>query len=149
MKWQASLKIWRETRGIGAQPFETYLKMMEEERDEFKVAIAEGEWDEVIDAICDQIVLTENQASNGDYQGELEDHIDVLFGRLKEFGVIPELAMKQCLKEITSRKQDPTQATKWETQGGNTTGEKWQKDRNQDPDTLYTANYKLAKIRPI
>jgi len=53
--------------------------------------------------------------------------------------------MEETVAEISSRKQDPEQALKWKIQGGNITGEKWQKNRNQYPSTLYKANYIIAK----
>lgn len=62
------------------------------------------------------------------------DTIVFLINSLAQSGYNPELAMLETLKEISSRQGsiDPT------------TG-KWEKDRSQDPSTLYTANYDLAK----
>lgn len=62
------------------------------------------------------------------------DLIVVAAGAIYQQGYNPELAMLETLKEISSRQGsiDPT------------TG-KWEKDRSQDPSTLYTANYDLAK----
>ena len=62
------------------------------------------------------------------------DIIVFLINSLAQSGYNPELAMLETLKEISSRQGsiDPT------------TG-KWEKDRSQDPSTLYTANYDLAK----
>jgi hypothetical protein len=54
--------------------------------------------------------------------------------------------MDECLREISSRKQDTNQKLKWEAQDGSL-GEKWQKDLNQNPDTLYKADYKKCRIK--
>jgi len=54
-----------------------------------------------------------------------------------------ESVMKETVKEIGSRQQDPEQKAKWEQSGSN--GEKWQKNRSQDPSTLYKADYSKCK----
>lgn len=62
------------------------------------------------------------------------DLIVVAAGAIFQQGYNPELVLAETVKEISSRQGsiDPT------------TG-KWEKDRSQDPSTLYTANYDLAK----
>lgn len=52
----------------------------------------------------------------------------------------PCMALFETAHEINSRKQDPEQAKHWEP------GDKWQKDRNQDPATLYKADYDKCKL---
>lgn len=62
------------------------------------------------------------------------DIIVVAVGSLHKLGYDPGLALSETLKEIHSR------------QGSiNTDTGKWEKDRNQDPNTLYKADYALAK----
>ena len=148
MKWEASLKIWRDTRGIQAQPEDVFEGMIAEERQEYIDATEAEDWDEQVDAICDQVVLTSNHLNFNPDRVDLQERLsDLLKSDLPNLGVVPDLAMKQTLKEISSREQDPAQATRWQIDGGNITGEKWQKDRNQDPATLYKANYDLAKAK--
>jgi vacuolar-type H+-ATPase subunit H len=48
--------------------------------------------------------------------------------------------LKECLKEISSREQDPDQKI-----NGRKPGEKWLKDKNQDKSTLYKANYERCR----
>lgn len=88
--------------------------MLYEELQEFVTAYAEGNTPEIIDALCDIVVLA--------------------VGAMHKLGYDPHEALVQTVLEITSRKGsfDPT------------TG-KWQKDLNQDPLTLYKANYNSAK----
>ncbi len=88
--------------------------MLSEELQEFYTAYAEGDEYEMLDALCDLIVV----ATGGIYK----------------LGYSPKLALAQTVKEITSR-----QGTFNEDTG------KWEKDRNQDPDTLYKADYSLAR----
>lgn len=62
------------------------------------------------------------------------DIIVVATGALYKLGYDPEKALQETLKEITSR------------QGKiNFTTGKWEKDSNQDPNTLYTADYDKTK----
>ncbi len=150
MKWQSSLKIWREDRGITQQPNSVYQEMMDSEKLEFRDAVIADDWHEQVDAVCDQLVLTENHINLIDqddlvYLDQLLVTAINLVTELTDLGVVPDLAMKQTLKEISSREQSPEQAAKWKEQGGNITGEKWQKDPNQDPATLYKADYNLTK----
>lgn len=91
-----------------------YNMLLEELDKEFFPAVVQGNEYEQVDALCDIIV--------------------VATGALWKLGYEPDLALKQTIKEITSRKGSFNQATG-----------KWQKDVNQDPSTLYKANYNLAK----
>ena len=146
MKWQASLKVWRNERNMSLQTTEVYDSMMAEEQLEYTNAIKQNDTHEIIDAICDQIVLTENQRAltpDPDLQATYQQLIDTKLDELVELGLIPDLAMKQTLKEISSRKQCPEQAKSW-----NPSIDKRRKDPNQDPSTLYRANYNLAKTKP-
>lgn len=61
------------------------------------------------------------------------------------FEVYPDEVMLETYYEISRRLQDPKQKKKWDKDP--TIVEKWQKDKNQDPETLYKANYNNAKIR--
>lgn len=72
-------------------------------------------------------------------QPTVDDFCDIIVvcaGAIYQQGYNPELAMMETVKEISSRQGsiDPT------------TG-KWEKDRSQDPSTLYTANYDLSKYK--
>lgn len=109
---------------------------------------------EFVDSYCDRYVfgvgfLAKSYINNQPIEGQLLEYY-------QEFTKIPNIVkdlgfdfvkcMDECLKEISSRKQDPDQKLKWEAQGGSL-GEKWQKDLNQNPDTLYKADYKKCKIK--
>ena len=66
-------------------------------------------------------------------QPTVDDFCDIIVvcaGAIYQQGYNPELAMMETVKEISSRQGsiDPT------------TG-KWEKDRSQDPSTLYSADY--------
>lgn len=49
----------------------------------------------------------------------------------------------EVFQEIDSRQQDPLQKLQWEEVGA---FGKWQKDKNQDKSTLYTANYSKCRL---
>ena len=63
------------------------------------------------------------------------DLIVVATGAIHKLRYDPNVAMEETYYEINSRKGSV-----------NSTG-KWQKDPNQDPSTLYKANYTLAKYK--
>ena len=69
----------------------------------------------------------------------LDDIIVVATGALFKLGIDPDLSMLETLTEIESRRQNPIQADNWLRNGSN--GEKWLKDKNQCPETLYQADY--------
>lgn len=62
------------------------------------------------------------------------DIIVVAVGALFKLGYNPETALQETVKEILSRKGTLNPITG-----------KWQKDRAQDPTTLYKADYTVAK----
>lgn len=64
--------------------------------------------------------------------------IDLSNRALELLGYCPYKCMVECIKEISSRMQDPIQAAVWAETGP--VG-KWEKDKKQDPSTLYIANY--------
>ena len=88
--------------------------MLEEELQEFYAAASKEDSNEMLDALCDIIV--------------------VATGAIHKMGYNPELALVETVKEITSRQGSFNEETG-----------KWQKDRNQDPSTLYKACYSNAK----
>lgn len=65
---------------------------------------------------------------------DLCDIIVVAVGTLNKLGYDPTLALEETVKEISSRKGAFNESTG-----------KWQKFVNQDPDTLYKANYDTCK----
>jgi len=88
--------------------------MLLEELQEFFEAYANDDQYEMLDALCDIIV--------------------VATGAIYKMGYEPELALQETVKEITSRQGAFNEETG-----------KWQKDRNQDPSTLYKANYQNTR----
>ena len=63
---------------------------------------------------------------------------------IEQLGYSVSLVMKETIKEISSRKQDPEQAENWAINGPSG---KWMKDKNQASETLYKAQYKLCKAK--
>jgi len=79
--------------------------------------------EEKIDAYCDLIVFSINA-------------IELL-------GYDAKVAMKETIKEISSRKQNPAQQTIWLKWGYDNT--KWEKWKEQPKEELYKANYFKCK----
>ena len=76
----------------------------------------------------------------------LDDIILIAAESLLELKYQPVLTLKQVVKAITSRNQDPIQAQAWAT-GNRQPGEKLKKDPNQDPETLYKADFSTCKFK--
>ena len=74
---------------------------------------------------------------------ELWEEYKTIPKRVKSLGYCFRKAMKECLAEINSREQDPQQAKDWAENGASS---KWQKRLDQNPDTLYKADYSKALL---
>ncbi len=119
MKWKQSLTKWRENRRI-TKPLDDFEGAIESEVDEYTVANTANDSHEKVDACGDIIVFAANQ--------------------LALLGYDVDLVMKEVIKEISSRNQNPAQAARdWSE-------EKWEKDQEQDPDTLYKADFSRSKL---
>lgn len=139
--------------------------MMTEEEHEYESALKADDWNEQVDAICDQIVLTVNQAEleldspawGGAYLvTSTEPYVfgkdnrnfflgkrDSLTSKLIELGVVPDLAMKQVVKHISSRVIDPDKEADWNV--GKI--DKWPKWKQQPAETIYEPNYNLCRAK--
>ena len=105
---------------------DTAVAKLKEELQELVDGIATNNTNEIVDALSDTIVIAT--------------------GELTKLKYNPELVLKQTVKEISSRQQDPEQAKAWAA-GNKQPGEKWNKDKSQDPSTLYTADYSTCKFK--
>ena len=105
--------------------FPKALEKLNEELVEFEEGFDKADTHEMIDALADLIVIAA--------------------GEMVKLGFNPELCLKQTVKEITCREQDPEQAIAWAA-GKKELGEKWLKDPKQDPSTIYTADYSTCRL---
>ena len=105
---------WQEERNLTefVAPYEHSLLV--EELQEFYMAYSEDNEHEMVDALCDIIV--------------------VAVGSLNKLGYDPKSALSETLKEINCRVGSVNKSTG-----------KWKKDPNQDPATLYKAEYNSAR----
>lgn len=101
-------------RGLKLFNAKAELLMLEEELQEFKDAFQKNDEHEMVDALCDIIVLAT--------------------GAIHKLGYDPTKALLETTNEIHSRKG-----------AFNESVGKWQKDLNQDPASLYKANYDVAR----
>ena len=108
--------------------FPKALEKLNEELEEFEDGFEKADTHEMIDALADLIVIAA--------------------GEMVKLGFNPELCLKQTVKEITCREQDPVQATAWAA-GKKELGEKWLKDPKQDPSTIYTADYSTCRLHTL
>ncbi len=142
MKHDVELYYWRKQRPSLESNYRVYFQNIIEELleplytkervKEFTKEIVDKYYNEditpasencIIDAICDIQVFSINEIELMNYDNNI--------------------CMDETVKEISSRKQDPVQQEIWFKWGYD--GTKWQKDPNQDKDTLYVAEYKRGK----
>lgn len=105
---------WNLERGLTEFYAPNQYALLEEELHEFYVAYSESNEHEMVDALCDIIV--------------------VATGALYKMGYNPKESLQETIKEISARTGILDVATS-----------KWRKDPNQDPSTLYKANYESAR----
>lgn len=128
-----------------ASELDMYASEAQEEID------ADGDIHEIIDSLCDKFVLFTGALAKSGYANKgLSEAMLVNYEeykkipkRVKSLGYCFRKAMKECLAEINSREQDLEQAKEWAKNGASG---KWQKRLDQNPDTLYKADYTKALI---
>lgn len=128
-----------------ASELDMYASEAQEEID------ADGVIDEIIDSLCDRfVVFTGSLAKSGYANKGLSEAMLINYEefkkipkRVKSLGYCFRKAMKECLAEINSREQDLTQAKEWAENGASS---KWLKNKSQNPDTLYKADYSKALL---
>ena len=119
------VKLNEERYGLTFNP-EKAIEKLEEELQEFKDAVKNNDIHEMIDALTDLRVIA--------------------IGEIRKAGYDPKCTLKETVKEISSRRQDPEQAKRW-ANGEKEDGEKWLKDKSQDKSELYKADYKNCIIK--
>lgn len=116
---------------------------------EAKEEIDEGNIDEIVDSLCDRyVVFTGSLAKSGYANKGLSEAMLINYEERKYLSEQPlgycfRKAMAECLAEINSREQDLEQANDWAENGASL---KWQKRLDQNPDTLYKADYSKCLI---
>lgn len=70
------------------------------------------------------------------------DCIIFLINSLEQDSYNAQMCIEEAISEISSRLQDPNQMKEWALHGASG---KWQKMKDQDPNTLYKANYEKCK----
>lgn len=105
---------WNKERGRTTFNDDTEFDMLDEELEEFTDACLNKNDHEIVDALCDMIVLAT--------------------GAIFKLGYNPTIALSETVKEISSR-----------VGSVNTITGKWEKEPNQDPATLYKADYTMAE----
>jgi predicted HAD superfamily Cof-like phosphohydrolase len=98
--------------------------MLEEELTEYSDARDDSDEAGMVDALADSIVLASNE--------------------LALMGYDVDLVMKQCVKHISARVQDPDQYLDWTVNGPSG---KWQKWKDQPSDSIYEPDYTVCRLK--
>ena len=96
-----------------------------------------------LEQLKEAILITDNQTS---IINLLHDIQLIAAEGLLEIKYQPILVLKQVVRTISSRLQDPIQAQAWAS-GNRQPGEKWKKMANQDPSTLHEADFSTCKFK--
>ena len=96
-----------------------------------------------LEQLKEAILITDNQTV---IVNLLHDISLIAAEGLLELKYQPILVLKQVVREISSRQQDRAQAQAWAS-GNRQPGEKWKKMANQDPSTLYEADFSTCKFK--
>ena len=96
-----------------------------------------------LEQLKEAILITDNQTV---ITNLLHDISLIAAEGLLELKYQPILVLKQVVKTISSRLQDPIQAQAWASDNRQP-GEKWKKMANQDPSTLYEADFSTCKFK--
>lgn len=166
------LQQWREDRNIRESTENDYKANMFEELSKYYRAKDDNER---IDALCDMAIFTINHAELNNVDIDIDFDLEIepinedldfetiekqtLYSMFVDFhleGAIFDVAfflfrhgydfekcMLETIKEISSRRQDPKQFCDWVENGASG---KWLKNQNQDPETLYKADYEMCKL---
>jgi len=121
---QDIVKLNEKRYGLDFNP-EKAIEKLEEELQEFKDAVKDNNEYEMLDALTDIRVIA--------------------IGEIRKMGYDPECTLNETVKEISSRKQDVIQEIRWK-EGDKKPGEKWLKDKWQDSESLYKADFNKCKI---
>jgi len=114
---------WNESRNNVNFDVISEYQMLNEELTEFLTAHNEENEHEMVDALCDIIV--------------------VATGGLYKLGYDPNKAMDEVIKHISSREQDPIQKQQWEENGAEG---KWLKRKAQDKTQMYQQDFESCKL---
>ena len=124
MKWKDSLKHWRNSRGLTKPQI---------------VINKETGNPAIVDMLLEEVEELRLAILAGDEHEIVDASNDLIVlssNNLAQYNYDVDLTMKETLKEISSR----------EGSINSTTG-KWTKDPNQDPSTLYKADYSTCKLK--
>lgn len=141
MSLTKNLRFWRESRNITQDSTEVYVANIIEE-------LLEIYYDDkdIIKKIQREIIFEYFNSKKELNQLNTIDAIqDIQVFSVNETelkGYDNEHANYEVFKEINSRKQDPDQMIDWAANGAKG---KWLKDKLQDKNTLYKADYEFAK----
>lgn len=141
-----ALRGWRKERNIKSITRETYVKQILEELLEL-YGLEKEQVKQNTKALYDTWFLhLESRKVSIDTLLDGSQDINVFSTNFIELLGYDQIKVsEQVFKEIDSREQDPKQKALWEN--GQGLDQKWQKDKNQDKETLYEADFSNCKLK--
>ena len=146
---------WGYERRLVEYNEQNELDMLSEELDEYVTAVKNNDINEVIDALCDLVVIFMQSQVKIGITNQSIFRLNKFKPYISFISYIPDMVenlgydfnncMIETIKEISSRQQDPEQKKRWDN-GDYKVGEKWQKWKEQPKETLYKADYSKCKL---
>lgn len=137
-----ALRGWRSERNMTSPNYPVYIKNKLEEMlepiydKEFIPNIVKTIYSEYFER-CESMELNVDEIVDSIVDSSVFD-----INEIELMGYDYDLVLNQTIQEISSRNQCPIQYLEWEEKGAYG---KWKKDTNQKPETLYKANFNLAR----
>ena len=134
------LEKWRENRNIkaGSYKYRSQVEMFAEELFELMGYKAIEIEEEILPRFMDKYFDGSREPYHNVKIDAMCDFTVLATNGTEQLGYDAKKCMYETIAEISSRIQDPIQARKWQE---NKPEGKWLKFREQDPETLYEANY--------
>ena len=144
MSFIKELREWRNDRNITTPNTKVYIENVLEEL--LEIVYSDKKFIELYKNMIMEYYFFDKLLEDLDEKNTLDAILDISVFSTNEaelMGYDMDKAMNEVVKEISSRVQDPIQKEEWSKSGA--VG-KWQKDLNQNEDTLYKADFDKAKI---
>ena len=137
------LRQWRADRNITKADYLTFVENVLEE-------LMEPIWEKSVIQDKKSQIISDYFYGIDEYDWNEEEIIDAIqdiqvfcINETELMGYDNLKCNDEVFKEINSREQDPQQLAEWQKFGAS---EKWQKRKDQNPNTLYKANYESCKL---
>jgi hypothetical protein len=127
------IRNWAIERGIYDKGYNHKAEVRKDIEETFEL-IGYQDTDYLVDEFVDRYYIKSLDPTEDDIVDSHCDKVVFAINAIEALGYDAQLCMSETIAEISSRKGSINEETG-----------KWEKNRDQDPRTLYTANYQICK----